>query len=231
MCRYISRPAISEQRLSMTQHGKVRYELKTRYRDGTTHVFFEPIDFIGKLAALIPPPKLNLTRFFGVFAPNSNLRAQVTASQRGKNSPKFVDKEHQSDKPYHARSMTWAMRPVTGEWQRVFNIDITECEKCQKHDVFIIACITEPAIIHKILSYLDKLGSPISANNTRAPPLEALEQPGKHLVEKVPKNQRICPTKSRKPCIIYKSIGKFSLCEITISSVGSNYLTAAIGSS
>jgi hypothetical protein len=36
LCRYISRPAISEQRLSMTQHGKVRYELKTPYRDGTT---------------------------------------------------------------------------------------------------------------------------------------------------------------------------------------------------
>lgn len=105
--RYISRPAISEQRLSMTQHGQVRYELKSPYRDGTTHVFFSPIDLIGKLAALIPPPRLNLTRFFGVFAPNSNLRAQVTASQRGKNSPKLVNKEDsQSDKPYHARSMS-----------------------------------------------------------------------------------------------------------------------------
>ena len=63
LCLYISRPAISEQRLSMTQRGKVRYELKTPYRDGTTHVFFDPIDFISKLAALIPPPRLNLTRF------------------------------------------------------------------------------------------------------------------------------------------------------------------------
>jgi hypothetical protein len=172
LCRYISRPAISEQRLSMTDHGKVRYELKTPYRDGTTHVFFEPIDFIGKLAALIPPPRLNLTRFFGVFAPNSDLRARVTASQRGKNSPKLINKEDsQSDKPYHARGMTWAQR-----LKRVFNIDMTECEKCQKHNVTIIACIIEPAIIHKILSYLDKQGSPITANNTRAPPVVALEQ-------------------------------------------------------
>ena len=37
LCRYISRPAISEQRLSMTQHGKVRYKLKTPYRDGTNY--------------------------------------------------------------------------------------------------------------------------------------------------------------------------------------------------
>ena len=89
----------------MTQHGKVRYELKTPYHDGTTHVFFDPVDFIGKLAALIPPPRLNLTRFFGVhvpvlwvFAQNSNLRAQVTASQRGKNSPRLaIEDDNQSD--------------------------------------------------------------------------------------------------------------------------------------
>ena len=36
--------------------------------------------------------------------------------------------------------------------------------------------ISRPAIIHKILSYLDKQGSPITANNTRAPPVVALEQ-------------------------------------------------------
>ena len=70
LCRYISRPAISEQRLNMTDHGKVRYELKTPYRDGTTHVFFHPTDFISKLVALIPPPRLNLARFYGVYAPN-----------------------------------------------------------------------------------------------------------------------------------------------------------------
>ena len=107
-----------------------------------------------------------------MFAPNSNLRAQVTASKRGKNSPKLKNKEDsKSDKPYHARGMTWAQR-----LKRVFNIDITQCEKCQKHNVTIIACITQPDIIHKILSYLDKQGSPITGNNTRAPPVEALEQ-------------------------------------------------------
>ena len=156
LCRYISRPAISEQRLSMTQQGKVRYELKTPYRDGTTHVFFDPIDFVGKLAALIPPPRLNLTRFFGVFAPNSNLRAKVTASQRGKNSPKLVNQEdRQSDKPYHARAMSW-LAGTAQRLRRVFNIDITECEKCAKHNVSIIACIIDIQVIKKILAHLDK---------------------------------------------------------------------------
>ncbi len=54
LCRHISRPAVPEKRLSLTTQGKVRYELKTPYRDGTTHVIFEPLDFIARLAALVP---------------------------------------------------------------------------------------------------------------------------------------------------------------------------------
>ena len=34
----------------------MRYQLKTPWRNGTTHVEFEPIEFIAKLAALVPPP-------------------------------------------------------------------------------------------------------------------------------------------------------------------------------
>jgi hypothetical protein len=171
LCRYISRPAISEQRLSITKQGQVRYELKTPYRDGTTHVFLNPIDFIGKLAALIPPPRINLTRFYGVFAPNSKLRAQVTASQRGKNSPKLISENDKSDKPYHARSMSWVQR-----LKRVFNIDITECEKCAKHNVTVIACITDALIIQKILTHLDKKHPILAQTSNLLPPMRAPPQ-------------------------------------------------------
>jgi len=63
LCRYITRPAISEKRLSLTGQGNVRIQLKTAYRDGTTHVVLEPLDFIARLAALVPAPRVNLTRF------------------------------------------------------------------------------------------------------------------------------------------------------------------------
>jgi hypothetical protein len=62
LCRYIARPAVSEKRLSLLSNGHVRYELKTPYRDGTTHAIFEPMDFISRLAALVPKPRVNLTR-------------------------------------------------------------------------------------------------------------------------------------------------------------------------
>ena len=71
LCRYITRPAVSEPRLSLTPNGNVRYQLKTPYRDGTTHVIFEPLDFIARLAALVPKPRVNLTRFLGYSRPTA----------------------------------------------------------------------------------------------------------------------------------------------------------------
>jgi hypothetical protein len=46
-------------------------QLKTPYSDGTSHVIFAPLDFIAKLMAQVPKPRVNLTGFHGVFAPNS----------------------------------------------------------------------------------------------------------------------------------------------------------------
>ena len=151
LCRYISRPALSTRRLSLTRGGLVRYELKTPYNDGTTHVLFEPLDFIARLAALVPRPRMNLTRFHGVFAPNSKHRALVTRAKRGKEQRK--DKSAGQGEPAttpaerHA-AMTWAQR-----LKRVFNIDIDTCEACGG-TVKVIACIEDPQVIKKILDHL-----------------------------------------------------------------------------
>ena len=67
LCRYITRPASAEPRLSLPPSGNVRYELKTPYRDGTTHVIFEPLDSMARLAALVPRPRVNLTDYHEVF--------------------------------------------------------------------------------------------------------------------------------------------------------------------
>jgi hypothetical protein len=71
LCHCVSRPATAEKRLSLTPNGNVRYQLKTPYRDGTTHVIFEPLDVIARLAALIAKPRVHLTRFHAIFAPSS----------------------------------------------------------------------------------------------------------------------------------------------------------------
>jgi hypothetical protein len=104
-------PPVAEKRLSLTRNAMVRYELKTPYRDGTTHVLFEPLDFISKLAALIPKPRVNLTRYHGVFAPDSQYRAQITPSKRAKGGKKMASNDDPDQLPEKGRaSMRWAQR-------------------------------------------------------------------------------------------------------------------------
>jgi hypothetical protein len=77
---YISRPPVASERLALTASGHVRNALKTPYRDGTRHIVLEPLDFIARLAVLVPPPRRHLTPFHGVFAPHSKLRAAAATS-------------------------------------------------------------------------------------------------------------------------------------------------------
>src|SRR3954452_13695494 len=49
-------------------------------RDGTTHIVMLPLEFMQRLAALVPRPRLHLIRFHGVLAPHAKLRAQMVPS-------------------------------------------------------------------------------------------------------------------------------------------------------
>jgi hypothetical protein len=77
LCRYITRPALSDERVQISAAGQVELKLKTPWRDGATHLVMSPMEFMQRLAALVPRPRLHLIRFHGVLAPNAKLRAQV----------------------------------------------------------------------------------------------------------------------------------------------------------
>jgi hypothetical protein len=77
LCRYITRPAIANERLKRNRAGQVVLQLKSPYKDGTTHIVLEPLKFMERLAALVPRPRLHLIRFHGVLAPNAKLRREI----------------------------------------------------------------------------------------------------------------------------------------------------------
>ena len=114
-------------------------------------MLFEPQDFIARLAALTPEPRVNLTRFHGVFTANSKHRIQVTPGKRGKGrgqakvaASKWLEK---TPEEWH-RAMTWMQRLKT-----VFGIDIETCERCGAK-VKVMASIEAPAVIAHILKHL-----------------------------------------------------------------------------
>jgi hypothetical protein len=77
LCRYTGRPSVATERLSLLPDGRLLYRLKRRWRDGTSHVIFDPLDFIGNLGALVPPPRFNLVRYQGVQAPSAAWRSRI----------------------------------------------------------------------------------------------------------------------------------------------------------
>jgi hypothetical protein len=169
LTRYVSRPPVSVERLDLTVQGQVRYRLKTPYRDGTTHIVLEPLDFIARLAALVPPPRVHLTRFHGVFAAHAALRAAITPAGRG------VGAEKRAAVPERPISqdirMNWARR-----LKRVFGIEIEQCVRCGGK-LKVIASIEEPQLIERILAHRRERGeetAPTASLGARAPPQGSL---------------------------------------------------------
>lgn len=52
LCRYITRPALANERVQINAAGQVVLKLKTAWRDGNTHLVMSPLEFMQRLAAL-----------------------------------------------------------------------------------------------------------------------------------------------------------------------------------
>jgi hypothetical protein len=121
-----------------------------------------PLEFMQRLAALVPRPRLHLIRFHGVLAPNAKLRSEIIPSP-------VEDATNPSSDPAHGQGaparMSWARL-----LKRVFDIDIEHCPNCGGSLKIIAApstgcsgqAIEDPPVIVRILTHL---GLP-----SRAPP-------------------------------------------------------------
>ncbi len=143
LCRYITRPAIANERLSVNRAGQVVLKLKTPYRDGTSHLVMSPLEFMQRLAALVPRPRLHLIRFHGVLAPHAKLRAAIVPIPAPRAHAADCDHVHGA----RAR-MSWARL-----LKRVFDVDVERCGQCSGK-IRIIAAIEESAMIERILTHL-----------------------------------------------------------------------------
>ena len=77
MCRYALRPPVARDRLRVTDDGQVRLALRHRWTDGTTHVSFAPVELLGRLAVLVPRPRINPILYHGVLGPRAAWRPAV----------------------------------------------------------------------------------------------------------------------------------------------------------
>ena len=170
LARYCGRPPIAMERLEVLKDGRVRYELKRPWHDGTTHIVMEPFELLEKLAALVPFPKTHLVRYSGLFAPAAKWRALVVPVLSSAESAascvmcpaaESIDRNEKRPEPAetatgHERNYSWAEL-----MKRVWAIDVLACPRCQGR-MRLLAVIHSPESIRKIL---ECLGLP-----SRAPP-------------------------------------------------------------
>jgi hypothetical protein len=136
---------------------------------------FEPLELVENLAALVPPPRVNLIRYHGVLAPAARDRGQVIPREsepepepepEGASEPGGSPASAEGDAPgqrggrsRRPRNYTWAEL-----MRRVFAVDVLVCPACQG-PMRILATIHPPEATRAILEHL---GLP-----TRSPPLTA----------------------------------------------------------
>jgi hypothetical protein len=143
LCRYVTRPPLSTERLSLDEQGRVVQELRVPFRDGTTHFVFDPLVFIERLAALVPPARMHQLTYHGVLAPAASWRSEIVPrrvqERRGSGSKSSVG-------PCSRYTWPELMR-------RVFSVDVLKCAKCGSRRRWI-AAITSPEVIVRVLEYL-----------------------------------------------------------------------------
>ena len=132
VCRYALRPPVPPDRLAATADGQVRLALRHPWADGTTHVVFDPVEFLGRLAVLVPRPRVNLILYYGVLGARAAWRPQVVPRRTSGPDPATGD---HVDEACAAATPDTARRRARGEgWaalmRRTFGFDVLACPQC-----------------------------------------------------------------------------------------------------
>jgi hypothetical protein len=184
VCRYALRPPIAHERIRLTSDGDVLLELRHRWRDGTTHLRFHPLELLERLASLTPRPRINLVLYYGVLAAHAAWRPRLPGPglSGGVAPPSATESVRETAADEATETASAISRPVgaTGRpglnrlWaqlmQRTFGFNVLQCPRCGGR-LRLIAVIEEGAIVRRILGHLGLPTEVPPARPPRPPPM------------------------------------------------------------
>jgi hypothetical protein len=174
LLRYCARPPFALDRLRELDREHLMYEPPKRGPGGSGPQRLTPLELLDRLAALVPPPRLHRHRYFGVLAPNSPLRAAVTALTPGATTAPPPPIAEPAAEPAHRRAARYAWAMLLARIYEVFPLVCSHCSA----EMRIIAFITDPAPMRDILVHLGEPTAPPRIAPARGPPLWDLPDAG-----------------------------------------------------
>jgi hypothetical protein len=165
LCSYVTRPPLAAGSLEKVAEDKYLFKMKSSWSDGTSYIILSGHELLEKLSAIVPPPRAHTTRYHGLLAPNSTLRAKVVPAENNGNTPSEERQKSGSTK----YRLTWAALLA-----RTFQIDVSVCPACQGK-MTIIAFITDPASVRRYLEGEGLEAEPPPVAPARSPPQLELE--------------------------------------------------------
>lgn len=169
LIEYVARPPFANERITRTHQGDVCLKLKKPFSDGTTHIVFTPLEFIEKLSALVPKPRVHLIRYAGAFARHAKIRPDVLVKARMGEAATQVMPSDEPKAP-NEKSKSWARL-----LRKVFGIDVESCHACGGKNVKIVAAIMTKSVIEKILNHIGLPPDIPEVTEARAPPQASFE--------------------------------------------------------
>jgi len=106
LMRYGARPPLALDRLRRLPDGRIAYRIKKLRGGRAKHRVMTPLEFLARLAAIVPPPRHPLLRYGGVLGPRSPWRRDVVP-RPPKANPKPCDaaaKQHEPQPRPNAES-------------------------------------------------------------------------------------------------------------------------------
>ena len=109
LCRYMLRPPLAVERLERLASGRLAYRMKTPWRNGTTHVIMSDGELVEKLAGLVPAPRFQLVRYFGILASAAKQRPSIVPVPPPASHTESCGHRDSSEKEKpHARNYSWS---------------------------------------------------------------------------------------------------------------------------
>ncbi len=186
LIRYCARPPFALDRLHLVdgRSDQILYILPKPDPAGRTALRLSALEFLDRLAKILPPPRIHRHRYHGVFAPNAPLRPLVTERAREDNA--LAAEAPGPRLPFPDLPTAPAVQPEGAEahtpdtapsrpsrWAallaRIYEVFPLICPTCQSPLTFI-AFLTEPAPITQILAHIGEPTSPPLIHPPRGPP-------------------------------------------------------------